>query len=330
MSEKDPDLAHECLNTLVAEKRPEANPLLLEGYAMLGQIALDRDQTAEACVYFQLAANAPGPVMDGDYDAGTGRQALHDACRDMVQQLRGSLQKPRTVYTRPRSFENEADFYACDLDSLRWWAFGQNMPFTPRTDPYGLYFLRQQLTAMFVPPKGDYLLIPSCGEPRIIPPSQAITALSLAPAHFIDQLCTQLLYSHDVLERQMGIPRGYPEGHFFQIHEAIMHKQLAPIITQLKLPPNLLAKALLHLQDDIHGPVLVQMSYVLKHREARQSRVAARKPVTVDFLRSAEWKQMRMEFRALVGSETPQFAFITQEQVALEDNEAAVHHVHAR
>ncbi|EJD48781.1 hypothetical protein AURDEDRAFT_162241 [Auricularia subglabra TFB-10046 SS5] len=316
------DQAFECLNRLVADKRQDTNPLLLEAYAMLGQVALARHQVAEACVNFQLATNLQHTTSE--------RLGLQETCQFMVRGLRGILRNPRKISTPPSSFTSESDVGTCSLDALRWWAFGQNMPFIPRTDKPGLALLRKAMKNQFYTPTGDYLLIPTSGEPRLVLPSQALAALSLSSGHLIEQLCTQGLYSQDILERQMGNPPGYPEGHFFHIYEAIMHKQLAPIIMMLKLQPNPLATGLLHLQEDVYGPVLVQMSHLLKHCDARKSLVAARKPVTLDFLKSAEWRQMRMEYRALVGSETCQTAFVTREQVSFDDTAAARHHVHAR
>ncbi|EJD48768.1 hypothetical protein AURDEDRAFT_162227 [Auricularia subglabra TFB-10046 SS5] len=314
------DLALEYLNKLLEDKRVEANPLIIEGYMMLARIALDQGRFAEACADLQLVAE-PSTLISGNNTRGTYEDNLakYNATRTIIRCLQQLLSKPRMLSAPVRYFGPEVEFSFCHADSLRTWAIGQHLLLPPETDWLGWEALRGVLKEAFSTPAGNYIVIPPHGNPFLSTPVAAPVCL-LKPS---TRLHTQSLYNDDRLEYAMGNLRGWPEGHMFRIYEAIMHNQSEA--QGANLARNRLAETLLHCEGEIYGMVLVQMCYLLKHRETRRSLIAARMPLSLEFLRGAEWKQMRMEYRAfnLAGGKD-----ITLEQIALIDADAARFHVH--
>ncbi|EJD48780.1 hypothetical protein AURDEDRAFT_162240 [Auricularia subglabra TFB-10046 SS5] len=202
-------------------------------------------------------------------------------------------------------------------------------------DSVGIARLRKALKERFSPPRGDYLVIPTDGEPYPVAATEAFAIFAGPPRIgdkgnvLHDPIRSHCIYHDELLERFMGNPHSWPEGHFFRLYEAIMNQQSGPMIAVRGLRPNPRATALLHWHEEIFGPVLVQMSYLLKRRETRKSVVAVRKPLALDFLKGAEWRRMRMEYRALIRAYAMDGVEIRQDQLEMRTASAVRYHIHA-
>lgn len=74
--------------------------------------------------------------------------------------------------------------------------------------------------------------------------------------------------------------------------------------------------------DGLYGPVIVQLSYLLKHPSSHRSPVAYRRPVPLEFLRGREWQKMRYDWLALKGTVTDESIAVRMEMAALATDDA--------
>ncbi|EJD48778.1 hypothetical protein AURDEDRAFT_122716 [Auricularia subglabra TFB-10046 SS5] len=300
------------LYRMLAAKQIQENPLIVEAYVMLGTIALRRHQYAEACAWFRRSRKPNYAVAGLPRGQEEENVPIYQANEAMFRYLLGVIRKPRMLNAPSYVFEKEANFRTCAVETLNAWAIGQFMGMPALTDIAGVEKLRTSVEKHFSPPTGKYLLFPNSEfqerEPEYVSPSQIPTILSGARGHPMTAPVTRCIYNDDVLERAMGNERGWPEGRLFKIYEAVAYMQSDVAIRPLGLSPNLRAEAMLHLEEGVWGPVLVQMCWLLKHPQTPKSPVVIRMPVDEAFLAGPKWRQMRMEYRAARGRALPTWA----------------------
>ncbi|EJD48779.1 hypothetical protein AURDEDRAFT_162239 [Auricularia subglabra TFB-10046 SS5] len=104
-----PQHALESLNKLLADQDLDSNPLIIETYMMLGKMALDRQDYAEACVDFQRAAQ-PRMLMCARRGSDRENLPIYEATEAVIKYLQAVLRKPRMLNRRSRKFADELDF----------------------------------------------------------------------------------------------------------------------------------------------------------------------------------------------------------------------------
>lgn len=330
------DVARENLNRLLESKQIQENPLIVETYMMLGVIALQRQEHAEACAWFRLSRKPNYEAPGARRGTREENEPVYHANDAMYRYLRSLIRQPRTIGVPPASFEKEFNPATCTEKSLRVWAFGKFVAMSTLMVAAVKESLRGAQETDFSAPPGQYLFLPPSeqGEPRVVLPSEIPAILYGWRGQSLCDPVTRCIFNDHVLERAKGNPNGWPEGYFFCIGEMVTYMQSDTAIRSLGLYPNLRAEALLHLEEGVWGPVLLQVCYLLKHPKTAHSPVAIRMAPELPFLASDEWRQMRMEYRALGPgpmSREVQCGEITSfEALTLADPERARFHVHAK